>query len=168
MRTAVTRTRSSPSLPADIAPSRHTRRRSCRPLCGRRDASILDLCVSCTAITAGCGWSRPRSEFAEYCQRRGTTARPNFSIRYRAGIPRQWGWPAPVHHRGTLRCLSDFTGGDPGEVMPSLGWRWSGRVGITAGVAGSGDPGVRGAVYMDFAPAMRELGGYLCGHYEAA
>ena len=110
-------------------------------------------------------------KFVEYCYRHHHDLhRRNFSIRYESNIPRQVGFAgSSAIIVAVLRCLMEFYQiGIPREIQPSLVLAVENEeLGITAGLQDRVIQVYEGLVYMDFAPEkMREVNGYLCGHYE--
>jgi glucuronokinase len=110
-------------------------------------------------------------KFVEYCHRQGHALHDrNFSVRYQSTIPRQVGLAgSSAIIVATLRCLMDFYQVEvPREVQPAFVLSVeTDELGITAGLQDRVIQVYEGLVYMDFAPErMREVNGYLCGHYE--
>jgi glucuronokinase len=110
-------------------------------------------------------------KFVEYCLRQNLPLHNrNFAIRYQSDIPRQVGLAgSSAIIVAVLRCLMEYYQvAIPREVQPSLALAVeTDELGITAGLQDRVIQVYQGLVYMDFAPErMRELGGYLCGHYE--
>src|SRR5262249_42633429 len=110
-------------------------------------------------------------KFVDFCDQQGYSLHPrNFSIRYHSTIPRQVGLAgSSAIIVAALRCLMDFYEVPvPREVQPSLVQAVeTEELGIAAGLQDRVIQVYEGLVYMDFAPErLRELGGYLCAHYE--
>ena len=169
------RSSSATSAPRSCCTSGTTSRSSCRPDDAplRSRSTTWPATSSCTATTAACGWSRRRSRSSSStAAAQGIALHDrNFSIRYRATIPRQVGLAgSSAIIVATLRCLMEFYGVDD----PARGAAVAGALGRERGAghrgrpAGPRDPGLRGAGLHGLRASSMPRGRPACAcyHYE--